>query len=467
MPLPRSFQSGLRAASMSSALGTLLLLGACASYRLDSEPQAHRQPVVSKRSVVTEYSGEKLIAEVAGADTRKEQEQLKKLADGVRKSLSSPLVAGNKVTVLVDGPATFVAIDKAIAAARHHVHVETYIFADDELGTKFATRLKEKKRQGIEIRIIYDAVGSIKTPDAFFDDLRTAGIDVIKFHPINPVKTWFWRFHNRDHRKIIVVDGRTAFTGGINISDTYSSGSASKPGPEAGLTEGWRDTHVEIEGPAAEQFQRLFVETWTKLGGKLTSAENLYFPTPTPVGDHLASAVASSGVRQMDEAIYRTYLEAIRNSSKRIWITQAYLLPPDELTDALTQAVQRGVDVRIVVPGFSDSKLVLHAAHGEYETLLKGGIRLIESKEALLHAKTALIDDWVTIIGSANLDYRSFLHNNEVTAVVIGEEIGRRMYAIFQRDLDQGKELTLQKWRERSAWKKTQETLSGLLKFWL
>jgi cardiolipin synthase len=276
----------------------------------------------------------------------------------------------------------------------------------------------------------------------------------------------FWRFHNRDHRKIIVVDGRIAFTGGLNISDTYSSSSSSKPGPEAGLTEAWRDTHAQIEGPAAEQFQRLFIETWEKLGGKVGTKDE-YFPKLPAMGDHFVSAVASSGVKQRDEAIYGTYLAAIKNSSKRIWITQAYLLPPEELASTLTDAVKRGVDVRIVVPGFSDSKLVLHASHSEYDALLKGGIRLIESKEALLHAKTALIDDSLAIIGSANLDYRSFLHNNEVTAVVIGEETARRMHVIFERDMAQGKELTIDEWRKRSAWKRTKESLSSLLKYWL
>ncbi len=446
----------------------LIGLTGCASSRLQSEPGVgERQPIVTKQGVVGEATGERLMVEAAGADTKQEQDRLKHLSDAVRGSLSSPLLAGNKVTVLVDGPATFVAIDKAIAAARHHVHVETYIFSDDPLGKKFASLLKEKRRQGIEVRIIYDAVGSIKTSAAFFEDLKEAGIDIIEFQPLNPVKTWFWRFHNRDHRKIIVVDGRVAFTGGVNVSDAYSSGSASKPGPETGLTTGWRDTHAQIEGPAAAQFQRLFLDTWAKLGGKIGDETERYYPRLAPAGDHLVSAVASSGVKEKDESIYRTYLAAIRNCSMRIWITQAYLLPPAELTEALTQAAKRGVDVRIVVPGFSDSKLVLHASHREYEALLKGGVRLIESKEALLHAKTALIDDSLVIIGSANLDYRSFLHNNEVTAVVIGEDIAERMYSIFQRDLAEGKELTLERWQRRPAWKRMEESVSSLLKFWL
>jgi cardiolipin synthase len=264
-----------------------------------------------------------------------------------------------------------------------------------------------------------------------------------------------------------VVDGRIAFTGGMNISGAYSASSASKPGPESGLTEGWRDTHVQIEGPVVEQFQHLFLETWSQLGGKLMTPSSGYYPTTTSVGADLVSAVGSSGLKQQDEAIYKTYMAAIRNSTKRLWITQAYLLPPEELRDALIDAARRGVDVRIVVPGFSDSKLVLSASHREYEALLKGGIRLAEAKDALLHAKTALIDDSLVIIGSANLDYRSFLHNNEVNAVIIGDDTGERMQSVFKKDWDQGKEITLAAWKNRSLWEKTKESVSGVLKFWL
>jgi cardiolipin synthase len=411
--------------------------------------------------------GEKLLVEAAGVDTKKEQAQLDRLVDSVRTSLSSPLTTGNKATVLVDGPATFVAIDKAIMAARHHIHVETYIFSDDQFGQKFADLLIAKRQQGVEVRVMYDAVGSISTAGEFIDKLKAAGVEVVEFRSLNPTKTFFWHMHNRDHRKIIIVDGRVAFTGGMNISGAYSASSASKPGPESGLTEAWRDTHVQLEGPVVEQFQHLFLETWSQLGGKLAAPSSFYYPTPSSAGDALASAVGSSGLKQQDEAIYKTYVAAIRNCSTRIWITQAYFLPPAELRDALLDAAKRGVDVRIVVPGFTDSKLVLHASHREFDRLLSGGVRLAEAKDALLHAKTALIDDSLVIIGSANLDYRSFLHNNEVTAVIIGDETGHRMLSVFKNDWQQGKEITLVAWRKRSLWQKTEESVSGVLKFWL
>lgn len=452
----------------------LFLLTGCTTFAsLSTKRQgandavAAKQPIVTQGGTATEKNSEKIVARVTGANTDSEEQKVDRLVDDVRRSLSAPLTTGNKVGILVDGPATFVAIDAAIAQARQHVHVETYIFSDDEFGRKFANLLIRKRREGVVVRVIYDAVGSIDTKTEFFEELQLAGVDVIEFQPLNPLKTMFWKMHNRDHRKIIVIDGLVAFTGGMNISNAYSSGSSTKPGPESGLEEGWRDTHMQIEGPAVEQFQKMFLNTWSALGGKLPEDRSSYYPTLVAQGDNLVSAVESSGFKQQDEAIYQTYIAAIQSCSRRIWITQAYLLPPKDLRAALIAAVKRGVDVRIIVPGFTDSKLVLHASHREYDRLLAGGIRLFETKDALLHAKTALIDDAVTIIGSANLDYRSFLHNNEVTAVVVNAATAQRMETIFRRDLEQSKEITLQTWRSRSLWLRAQEAMSGLLKFWL
>jgi len=454
----------LQAVAVFACIGT----AACAtSGDLRAPEHAAVQPIVVAQAAVAPSKEQAVLDKAVGERSSSRDAQLQQLLDAVRQSLSSPLVAGNTAHLLVDGPATFAAIDAAISHAHHHIHVETYIFSDDDLGRKFAALLIEKRRQGVHVRIIYDAVGSIDTPGSFFTELQDAGVEVQEFRPLNPVKTYFWKFHNRDHRKIIVVDGQVAFTGGLNISATYSSSSSSKPGPEAGLEEGWRDTHVRIAGPVVQQFQKLFLETWQQLGGEMPPPEREYYPDLKEQGGALISAVASSGQKEKNEAIYRTYLAAVRNSVRRIWITQAYFSPPEELRDALIDAVKRSVDVRIIVPGFTDSKLILHASRSEYDALLEGGVRLIEARNALLHAKTALIDDSLAFVGSANLDYRSFLHNNEVTAVILEDETAKRMETIFRRDLDQGKELTLAEWRERPLWQRTKEKFSSLFKFWL
>lgn len=459
------------------ALASLSFIAACVTSRnlhdaaLDAQAAAP-QPIVTTKGAVPEAKDDTLLLQAARESTSTNRTQLLKLTDAVRRSLNAPLASGNQVTALIDGPATFKAIDSAIAGAHRHVHVETYIFADDDLGKQFANLLIQKRQQGVEVRLIYDAIGSITTPAKFFDDLATAGVEVAKFRPLNPAKTLLWRFHNRDHRKIIVVDGRVAFTGGMNISGAYSSSSSSKPGPEQGLKSGWRDTHVQIAGPAVHQFQALFLDTWSQLVGKIRGAKFKnqpaeYYPVMEPVGDDLVSAVGSNGVRQKDEAIYSAYLSAIRNSSKRVWITQAYFAPPAQLRDAMIEAVKRGVDIRVVVPGFTDSKLVYYASRSEYERLLRGGIRLYEQRDALLHAKTAVVDDALVFIGSANLDYRSFLHNNEVTAVIVGRDTTERMKSLYERDENQGKELKLAEWKLRPSGEKIKESLSSLAKFWL
>ena len=182
------------------------------------------------------------------------------------------------------------AIRRVIEGAVHHVHVETYIFADDEIGRAFRDLLVARRGAGVEVRVLYDAIGSIDTPTEFFETLTDAGVEVREFRPLDPARTPLpWKINNRDHRKIVIVDGRTAFTGGINITSAYASSSSASPGPEAGREEAWRDTHVQIDGPVAAQFQALFFETWTRAGGEIARSPDAplpehYFPTPTAVG---------------------------------------------------------------------------------------------------------------------------------------------------------------------------------------
>lgn len=177
------------------------------------------------------------------------------MIDAFRETAAAPLVAGNRVTLLVDGPQTLTAIRNAIGNAQHHVHLETYIFADDEIGRALRDLPIRRRQEGIEVRVLYDAIGSVTTPAAFFEPLRQAGVEVLQFRPLNPARTMLWKLNNRDHRKIVVVDDRIAFTGGINISGAYRSASTSRPGPKSGQDEAWRDTHVRIEGPVAAEFQ--------------------------------------------------------------------------------------------------------------------------------------------------------------------------------------------------------------------
>lgn len=443
-----------------------LLATGCASLP-DSTERHRRTPVLNNSVQLSEARVEKAIESAAGANSERARDQLGTLIDAVRRQTAAPFLLGNKVTPLLDGPETFAHIRRHIEAARSSIHVETYIFADDKLGQQFAQLLIDKAKQGVEVRVIFDALGSFNSANELFDTMRDAGVQVEEFHPLTPLRTLPWRYNNRDHRKLLIVDGQTAFTGGLNISSTYSSGSSAKPGPDKGLNEGWRDTHSQIEGPAVRLFQSIFFETWMRLGGEVDVQNAKYFPPLENKGDDIVAAVVSSGVKQRDEAIYSTYLAAVKTASQRIWITQAYFSPPPPLRDALIEAAQRGVDVRVLVPGFTDSNLVFYASRAGYEKMLKGGIQIYEVTDALLHAKTAVVDGTLTIIGSANLDYRSFLHNNEVTAVTISESLGKQMETIFLNDQRIAKQITEEEWRKRSLGQKFKESFSRLFNYWL
>lgn len=314
----------------------------------------------------------------------------------------------------------------------------------------------------------YDSVGSMETPASFFDGLRQQGIEVREFRPMNPVKTpRIWNIHNRDHRKIIVVDGQIGFTGGINVDSTYSSASTSRPGPKRGIEDGWRDTHMRLQGPAVKQLQTLFFESWTESGEPVEVREGSeYFPPPRPGGDALVTIVGNDSESD-DRSLYGTYLAAFTHSSSRLWITHAYFAPNEELLTAMTDAAQRGVDVRLIVPAFTDSKLVLKATQSTYTRLLRAGVHIYELKDALLHAKSVVIDGAVSIVGSANLDMRSFLHNDEVNAIVISRDFGRQMEDVFARDQRASQPVDLERWNKRSLWQRVKEFTVNLFGYWL
>lgn len=395
-------------------------------------------------------------------------EHVRELIDAFRSQADAPLVAGNRVALLIDGPQTLKAIREAIQRAKHHVHIETYIFADDAVGREFSDLLIARRRDGLEVRVMYDAIGSVTTPGAFFKRMLDAGVEVLEFRPLDPVSTPLpWKINNRDHRKIVVVDGRVAFTGGINISSTYESSSTTRPGPKEGVEQAWRDTHVEIEGPVAAQFQALFLSTWTRAGGRIDDKRPEYFPAIAAAGSELVAAVATDADDKTETRIYATYLTAVQHSTQRVWLTNAYFAPNKEFRQALIAAAGRGVDVRLIVPGFTDSGLILHASRSTFEELLAGGVRIYEQRYALLHAKTAVIDNALSMVGSANLDMRSFLHNNEVNAVVVGSAFADRLEAVFERDLRDTRELELESWRKRPFMDKLKEAGSSLFSYWL
>ena len=447
----------------------LLAVAACASY-----PQIERQPKADPGAVQMEGARGPLSRQRTAAVIEKLKGSSGDTPDILDQHIAveqevtgRPLTTGNRVRLLEDGPATYKAMFAAINAARDHINLETYIFEDDEVGRKFADVLLAKQAAGVQVHLIYDSVGSIKTPREFFERLREGGVRVLEFNPVNPLTAKKgWQINNRDHRKLLVADGRIAFVGGINISNVYASGSSAtrSQGPDAKRTN-WRDTHVSIEGPVVAEFQKLFIETWERGKGDAMPARH-YFPQLKAVGKDIVRAVGSVA----DEAaspIYATFVSAVDSAREHVHITVAYFIPDPQSLEVLKDAAQRGVDVKIILPSHTDFWAVFHAGRSHYDELLRSGVKIYERRGALLHSKSVLVDGVWSTVGSSNWDPRSFLHNNELNAVVLGREFAREMRVMFDKDLANSDRIELEQWRRRSALNRLKETFARMWEYWL
>ncbi len=376
--------------------------------------------------------------------------------------VGSPLVVGNKVTLLQDGPATYKAMFAAIERAKDHINVESYIIEHGEIGQRFADLLLERQARGVQVNLIYDSVGALGTDSAYFDRLSQGGIKVLEFNPINPMTTKkSWALNHRDHRKLLIVDGQTAFLGGINISSVYSTGSFFKvsKGP-VDATRGWRDTDVQIDGPVVAEFQKLFLQTWATQKGDPLPEKN-YFPPQKAQGKDIVRAIGSSP-NDPYSLIYLTLISAISNAEKQVYLTNAYFVPDPQLIKALLDAARRGVDVRLILPSQSDSATVFHAGRSYYSQLLEGGVKIYERQGSVLHTKTALVDGVWSVVGSSNLDWRSALDNDEINAVILGREFAQQMQTAFSKDIKASKAIELESWQRRGLMLRLKEQVSRL-----
>jgi cardiolipin synthase len=377
--------------------------------------------------------------------------------------IEAPLRVGNAAELLVDGPATHKAMLEAIEQARDHVNLETYIIEADDVGQRTAELLLRKRSDGVQVNLIYDSVGALATPPEYFERLRQAGVGVCEYNPVNPLKArGAWRINNRDHRKLLVVDGRVAFAGGINISGVYSSGSFSKRRRKPPLEDGWRDTHIEVRGPIVADVQRLFLDTWTKQCGEIGAAR--YFPPLRTAGSKVMRVIAGE---PGESEIYVALLSAIQRAELKAYLTVGYFVPDPRTLAVLVEAARRGVDVRLALPGVSDFWAPLYAGRSHYEELLAAGVRIYERRDALLHAKTAVIDGVWSTVGSTNVDWRSFVHNAEANLMVLGEDFGERMEALFARDLEHSVEISAERWRRRGMSARFKEWLARRWEYFL
>jgi cardiolipin synthase len=353
----------------------------------------------------------------------------------------------DSVEVFHDAAATFDAIEAAVIAAKHHVHVCYYIFEPHRLGLRLRDALIAKAKSGVTVRVLVDDVGSPALSRKFVGPMLAAGIHVARFNVVafSRIRS---RIDFRNHRKIVVCDGIVGFTGGVNISDDYLP---RNPDASTGVRlhdarkrrhghgEPWRDSHVKLVGDAVRWLQLTFLDDWRYTTG-YSVRDEVYFPPQRRTGKHLVQIVASGPDRDV-EAIHKMYFAAIATARERIYATTPYFVPDEAVLLAFTTAAMRGVDVRVLVPRWGDSLVVTAAVRSYYDVLLAAGVRVYEYQPTMIHAKTMVVDDYFSAIGTANMDNRSFRLNFEVSAVLYGEEHAEALAAQFRRDLELAKEI--------------------------
>jgi cardiolipin synthase len=371
----------------------------------------------------------------------------------MRALTGSPIARGNSVAILRNGVEFFPAMLSAIRDAKHTINLEFYIYWDGEIGRKFAELLAERARAGVAIKVILDAVGSSQMSESLINFMQRNGIDVEWYHPIR----WYTlsTFNHRTHRKLLIVDGRIGFSGGVGIADNWLG--------DADEKDHWRDTVARVEGPVVLQMQSAFMDNWVKSRGELLTGLD-YFPEIEPCGDHLTQVLTSSPT-EGSSMVKLLYIISIVSAVKSIYISNAYFVPDADTVRALEGAVRRGVDVRVLVPGeFADVPIVRQAGRWHYEVLLRRGIRIFEYKPTMMHAKTMVVDGIWSTVGSSNFDDRSFRLNDEVNINIYDEPLAATMEAMFHEDLAHSDEITLRKWFRRGFTDRVKEAAAELFK---
>lgn len=360
--------------------------------------------------------------------------------------LGPALVRGNRVETLLNGNEIFPAMLKAIREAKKTITFETYIYWSGAIGRKFAETLSEKARQGVRVHVLLDWVGSEKMEEASIQTMRDAGVEIEKYHP--PTWRTWRRINNRTHRKILVVDGKTGFTGGVGIADEWL-GDAQGP-------DNWRDTHYRIEGPVVAQLQAAFTDNWTKVKGSVLHGGE-YFPELKEHGSHLAQVFKSS-IEGGAESMHLMYLLSIAAAKKSIHLSMAYFVPDVLARDAMVAALKRGVRIQIILPSrYMDKPLVRSASRGTWGVLLRSGAEIYEFQPTMYHCKLLIVDELWVSVGSTNFDSRSFKLNDESNLNIYNQEFAERQVADFKVDLTRSRQITFQEWESRPLTEKAWE----------
>jgi cardiolipin synthase len=423
-----------------------------------------KRKIYSKKLVADDELGKKLRENIfqTSRDTfeagKKILESNRELAYMLAKNSMSALTSNNVVKLLINGENKFPEVLKALAKAKQHIHIEYYIYEDDDIGKAIAQLLIQKAKEGVEVRFIYDDFGSRSIRKKLVPRLREAGVKAFPFYKIS-LLFLANRLNYRNHRKIIVVDGCVAFTGGINISDRYIN----NVNDTKKLF--WRDTHLYVEGPGVHHLQYLFMCDWNFCAGESLQPDQSFFPPAStlPVKDNKIVQIAAGGPDSETPTVLFSLLQAIHLATKELLITTPYFIPGESILDALIVSALGGVSVKLLVPGISDSRLVNAAARSYYEDLLKAGVEVYRFRKGFVHAKTLVIDEKVAIVGTANMDHRSFDLNFEVNAIVYDEAIANELSDAFCDDIKNAERLSLEEWMNRSKWKQLFEKLARLV----
>ena len=375
------------------------------------------------------------------------------LATMLIRDLHSPLTRKNKVKLLLNGEEKFPEVMQVLQNAKHHIHLEYYIYEQDETGTAIIELLIQKAREGVEVRFIYDDFGSPSIKKKIEKRMRDAGVQVHPFHKVH-----FYllanRINYRNHRKIIVVDGQTAFVGGINVSDKYVN---NKPGQLY-----WRDTHLRIDGPGVYYLQYLFISDWNFCCPQTLMPKQLHFVPNKVINEDVYVQMAASGPDSLQPSVLFSVLQAIYLAKEEILVTTPYFIPGESILDALRIAATSGLSVKLLVPGKSDSKLVNAASKANYNDLLQAGVEIYLYQKGFVHSKTLVTDGKLCMIGTANMDYRSFELNFEVNAIIYDVPFSKKMRNVFFDDLKHATKLNAEHWYKRSFFSKLPEKMARL-----
>ena len=363
--------------------------------------------------------------------------------------LGSPIVPGNSVSVLVNGDEIFPAMLDALRAARSTITFEMYIYWSGSVGKAFADVLSERARSGVKVHVLIDGVGSGKIERAYVDQMEAAGVEVRRYNP--PRFYTLDRLNNRTHRKLVIIDGRIAFTGGVGIADQWL-GNAQDP-------EHWRDTHFRIEGPAVAYMQSAFMDNWMEVTGVVLHGPD-YFPALSKTGNKAAQVFWSSptsGSRSM----HLMYLLSLAAAQKSILLSMSYFIPDEVAIQMLVAAVKRGVAVRVILPGpHVDAAVVQRASRARWEPLLRAGVEIYEYQPTMFHCKVMIVDEIWTSVGSTNFDNRSFALNDETNLNVYDRDFAKQQVRLFEEDLKHTRRITLEDWKNR-PWKEKLGDLAG------